>query len=164
MMPLASTWPRGQDGVCLIETRHQSDDPWRSRLLVQIALEADLLVRPITERLVRRLAAPAEPSLISFGSDLPPTLSHNLELPCDVIRTIVFGRDDNFVHTVILCLRFLPRWSSQADEAVILFVSQARSSLGDLQVAHEAASSPHSPCHYTEDRCNETILKTDRGT
>src|SRR2546427_9958250 len=58
-------------------------------------------MRAVAERLVRRLAASAEPGLVSVESDLPTALGHDLEASFDVVRTIILRLDDDFVHIVL---------------------------------------------------------------
>src|SRR5262249_53929062 len=65
---------------------------------VQVALEADLPVRAIAERLVRRLATAAEPRLIPVDRDRAAAFCDDLEWSLHMVGPVVLGRDRDVAH------------------------------------------------------------------
>src|SRR5262245_35472515 len=65
---------------------------------VQVALETDPRVRAIAERLVRRLAAAAQPRLIPVDRDPAAAVRDDLEGAFHMVGPVVCGRDRDVAH------------------------------------------------------------------
>src|SRR5947207_6663865 len=79
---------------------------WRHRRaqrpsrFIQVAFEADPRVRAIAEWLVRRLAAAAQPRLVSIDRDRAATFRDDLERSLNMVRSVVLRRDHDVAHLI----------------------------------------------------------------